>query len=246
MANYQIDENTVMYHINMKMGDVGRYVILPGDPFRTDLIASYLEDAKLVAHNRELKTWTGYLDGEKVSVTSTGMGGPSAAIAIEELTAIGADTFIRVGTAGKVCDKAQDPDLDACIVTAAVRDEGTTKQYVPVDYPAFADRHIVDALARAAKARGLNYVEGISHCKDSFYGQVAPDTMPIGKHLNERWETWKKANVMCAEMESAILFVIASIRKTRAGSIMNWKNMDETIQTAIDALRIIIKEDKEQ
>ncbi|MDR2607031.1 MAG: uridine phosphorylase, partial [Treponema sp.] len=114
------------YHIRCKEGDVGRYVFLPGDPFRTDLIASFLDDAKLVAHNREHKTWTGYLDGQKVSVTSTGMGCPSTAIALEELIKIGADTFIRIGTAGRVCDASYDETLDGVICNAAVRDEGTT------------------------------------------------------------------------------------------------------------------------
>ena len=141
-----------LYHIHCKPGDVGRYVLLPGDPFRTDLIASYFDDAKLVAHNREHKTWTGTLNGVKVSVTSTGMGCPSAAIAVEELIKCDADTFIRVGTAGRVCDKAYDETLDGVINTAAVRDEGTTIHYIPIEYPAVADRHVVDALARAATA----------------------------------------------------------------------------------------------
>ena len=156
-----------MYHIHCKEGDVGRYVLLPGDPFRTDLIATYLDDAKLVAHNRELKTWTGYLDGVKVSVTSTGMGCPSTAIAVGELIKCGADTFIRVGTAGRICDRAQDPTLDGVINTAAVRDEGTTIHYIPVEYPAVADRHGVDALAVSAKKLGYNFIEGISQTKDS-------------------------------------------------------------------------------
>ena len=107
------------YHVRVGKGDIGRYVLLPGDPFRTDLIASYFDDAKLVAHNREHKTWTGTLNGVPVSVVSTGMGCPSAAIAVEELIKCGADTFIRVGTAGRGCDKAYDETLDGVINTAA-------------------------------------------------------------------------------------------------------------------------------
>ena len=133
------------YHVRVGKGDIGRYVLLPGDPFRTDLIASYFDDAKLVAHNREHKTWTGTLNGVPVSVVSTGMGCPSTAICLEELIACGADTFIRVGTAGRVCDRAFDPTLDGVINTAAVRDEGTTKHYIPIEYPAVADRHVVAA-----------------------------------------------------------------------------------------------------
>ena len=152
------------YHVRVGKGDIGRYVLLPGDPFRTDLIASYFDDAKLVAHNREHKTWTGTLNGVPVSVVSTGMGCPSTAICLEELIACGADTFIRVGTAGRVCDRAFDPTLDGVINTAAVRDEGTTKHYIPIEYPAVADRHVVAALADSAKQqlhRGHHPVQGL-------------------------------------------------------------------------------------
>ena len=155
------------YHVRVGKGDIGRYVLLPGDPFRTDLIASYFDDAKLVAHNREHKTWTGTLNGVPVSVVSTGMGCPSTAICLEELIACGADTFIRVGTAGRVCDRAFDPTLDGVINTAAVRDEGTTKHYIPIEYPAVADRHVVAALADSAKQLGYNFIEGITQSKDS-------------------------------------------------------------------------------
>jgi len=238
-------EDGLQYHIRMKEGDVGRYVFLPGDPFRTDLIARFLDDAKLVAHNREHKTWTGYLDGVKVSVTSTGMGCPSAAICIEELIKIGADTFIRIGTAGRVAPESYDENLDGIICTAAVRDEGTTVHYIPIEYPAVADRHVVDALARAAKARGLNYLEGITQSKDSFYGQHEPDNMPAAARLHERWNAWIKGNVLCSEMESSALFVISSIRKVRAAAIMNFKNMDDTIRVACDAVRLLAREDGE-
>lgn len=238
-----LTKDGLQYHIHMKKGDVGRYVLLPGDPFRTDLIASFLDDAKLVAHNREHKTWTGYLDGIKVSVTSTGMGCPSTAICVEELIKIGADTFIRVGTSGTVKDSEDEKKYDGVIVTAAVRDEGTTRQYIPVEYPAVANRHVVAALADAAQARGKNYLEGISQTKDSFYGEVDPDCAPLGERLKERWRAWQMGNVACSEMECAALFVISSIRNCRASAIMNWGDMDETIRVACDAIRLLIKED---
>ena len=238
-------ESGKVYHVDVKPGDIGRYVFLPGDPFRTDLIASYLDDAVLVAHHREHKTWTGYLNGEKVTVTSTGMGCPSTAICVEELIACGADTFIRIGTAGTVRDPEDAKRYEGCIVTGAVRDEGTTLHYVPEGYPAVADRHVVDALAKAAAARGLKYAEGISQSKDSFYGEVDPDCSPVGEHLKERWKAWQRGNVMCSEMECAAIFVISSIRKCRASAIMNWGNMDETIKTACDAVRIMIEQDKQ-
>jgi len=243
---YMEGDNPVMYHIHCRKGDVGEYVFLPGDPFRTDLIASYLDDAKLVAHNREHKTWTGYLDGVKVSVTSTGMGCPSTAIAVEELIRCGAKTFIRIGTAGTVRDPKDAENYDCCIVTGAVRDEGTTIHYVPMEYPAMADRHVVDALARACEARGLKALEGVTQSKDSFYGEVEPQTSPNEKRLRERWAAWQKIGVCCSEMECAAIFVVCACRGARASAIMNWKNMDQTIQAACDAVRLMIKETNKQ
>lgn len=236
-------EDGRQYHIQVAPGKVGRYVFLPGDPFRTDLIAGFLDNPVLVAHNREHKTWTGTLDGVKVSVTSTGMGCPSTAIAVEELIKVGADTFIRIGTAGTVKDPEDQNIYDGVIVNGAVRDEGTTLHYVPEGYPAVADRHVVAALAKAAKARGGNYLEGISQSKDSFYGEIDPDCSPVGERLKKRWQAWQRGNVACSEMECAALFVISTIRGARASAIMNWGDMNETIRTACDAVRLLIKED---
>jgi uridine phosphorylase len=231
------------YHISCSRGDVGRYVLLPGDPFRTDRIAECFDSPALVAHNREHKTWTGKLNGVPVSVCSTGMGCPSTAIALEELIHCGADTFIRIGTAGHVCDESWDEAIDGIIVTASVRDEGTTAHYIPVEYPAVADRHITAALADAAREQGLNYREGIAQCKDSFYGQHDPDSMPNAARLKERWEAWRRGNVMCSEMETAALFVISSIRGCRAGAVMSFRNMAQTIDLACAALKKLISRD---
>lgn len=232
------------YHIACSKGDVGRYVLLPGDPFRTDLIARYLDDAKLVAHNREHKTWTGTLLGERVSVTSTGMGGPSAAIAVEELIHCGADTFIRIGTAGTVSEVSMQEGVDGVVISGAVRDEGTTVHYIPLEYPAMADRHVVAALAGAAQKANLNYLEGIAHCKDSFYGQHDPDSMPSASRLKERWEAWKRGNVHCSEMETAALFIVSQVRGCRAGAVMSFSSMQGTIQIACDALKELIEQDR--
>lgn len=240
-----LDDAGRQYHIKCKKGDVGRYVLLPGDPFRTDIIARHLDNPQLVAHNREHKVWTGTLLGEKVTVASTGMGCPSTAIAVEELIHCGAECIIRVGTCGKVCDASFDESLSGVVITGAVRDEGTTIHYVPIEYPAIANRHVVDALSRAAKARGFNFAEGIAQCKDSFYGQHDPDSMPVSARLHERWEAWRKAGVMASEMETAALFVIASIRGVRAGAVMAYFAMnDETIEMACDAVRILIEQDR--
>lgn len=235
------------YHTKLNKGDVGRYVLLPGDPFRTDKIAAFLEEPKLIAHNREHKTWTGYLDGEKVSVVSTGMGCPSTAIAVEELIKVGADTLIRVGTAGRVCEKSRDPELEGVIFNSAVRDEGTSVQYIPLNYPAVADREVTNALVSAAHKLELNFAEGIGHSKDSFFGEVDPEGTPAGEFLQMRWRAWQKGNVMASDMESSVLFVIASIKGVRAGSVMSFINKDinNTISVACEAVRSMIRQERE-
>lgn len=233
------------YHICCGKGDIGKYVLLPGDPFRTDIIAGHLDNPRLIAHNREHKTWTGTLNGEKVTVTSTGMGCPSTAIALEELIHCGADTFIRVGTCGRVCPESYEESLEGVIITGAVRDEGTTVHYVPIEYPAIADRHVTDALARACETKGYNFAEGIAQSKDSFYGQHDPDSMPNSGRLHQRWEAWEKSRVMASEMETAALFVVSAIRGARAGAIMAYGSMnDHTIELACDAIKILIDRDK--
>jgi uridine phosphorylase len=191
---------------------------LPGDPFRTDLIATYFDDAKLIAHNREHKTWTGYLNGEKVSVTSTGMGCPSTAIALEELIKCGADTFIRVGTAGRVCDESYDESLDGVINNAAVRDEGTTIHYIPIEYPAVADITVTNALIKAAGASSARYHTGVVQSKDSFYSQHSPETKPVSAELLAKWEAWKRMGCLASEMESAALFIVGQYRRVRVGA----------------------------
>lgn len=240
-------------HAKIQKGDIGRYVLLPGDPFRTDLIASYLDDAKLIAHNRELKTWTGYLDGEKVSVTSTGMGCPSTAIALEELIACGADTFIRVGTAGCMNESKRNENTLGGIITASVRDEGTSRQYVPVEYPAAADIDVVLALKKAAEELNYDFPSGISYCKDSLYTLIEPENSPMGEMFKERYRIFEKANVLLTEMESSIIFILSSIRGTRAGGIAGFSDskdvddvIDKTIKTAVQAIRILIDEDKKE
>jgi len=240
-----LNSENKQYHICCKKGDIGRYVLLPGDPFRTDIIAKHFDHPLLVAHNREHKTWTGTLNGEKVSVTSTGMGGPSAAIAVEELIHCGAEYFIRVGTCGRVCPESYDESLEGVIITGAVRDEGTTVHYVPIEYPAIADRHITDALARACKNKGYRFAEGIAQSKDAFYGQHDPDSMPNSDRLHSRWKAWEKSGVMASEMETAALFVVSSIRGVKAGAIMAYGSMnDHTIELACDAVRILMEEEK--
>ncbi|NLJ57452.1 MAG: uridine phosphorylase [Tissierellia bacterium] len=247
------------YHIDMKEGDVGKYVILPGDPKRCEKIAQHFDKPVLVADNREYVTYTGYLEGEKVSVTSTGIGGASAAIAIEELVNIGADTFIRVGTSGGMDVNVMGGDL--VIATGAIRMEGTTKEYAPIEFPAVADFNVTNALVKAANNLNKRHHVGVVQCKDSFYGQHSPERKPVGYELLNKWDAWMKMGTLASEMESAALFIVSAYRKVRAGAIFNVianqerrklglddpqeHDTEAAIVTAIEALRILIKEDNQ-
>lgn len=210
-------ENGIQYHLGIKEGDVGKYVILPGDPKRCAKIAAYFDSAKLISDQREFVTYTGYLDGIKVSVTSTGIGGPSASIAIQELVRCGADTFIRVGTCGGMQPEVKSGEL--VIATGAIRMEGTSREYAPIEFPAVADYKIIQALEHAAKQLGSPYHVGIVQCKDSFYGQHEPELMPVSYELTNKWEAWKKLGCLASEMESAALFVVASYLGVKIGSV---------------------------
>ena len=246
-----------LYHIQTAPGEVGRYVILPGDPKRCVKIAEYLDNPVLIADNREYVTYTGTLDGVKVSVTSTGIGGPSAAIAMEELKRCGADTFLRVGTSGGM-------QLDVCggdlvIATGAIRAEGTSKEYAPIEYPAVADYEIVTAMKEAADRMGFRSHLGVVQCKDSFYGQHEPEVKPVGYELLNKWDAWVKCGCLASEMESAALFIVGSCLRVRVGSVMlvianqerakaglaNEQVHDTSmaIRTAVEAIRILIRKD---
>ncbi len=254
--NYSEDASK-QYHIQAGQGDVGKYVILPGDPKRCAKIAAYFDDAVLMADSREYVTYTGYLDGVKVSVTSTGIGGPSASIAMEELVNAGADTFIRVGTCGGMQLDVKSGDL--VIATGAIRMEGTSREYAPIEFPAVADIGIVNALIASAKEMEKDYHAGVVQCKDSFYGQHSPETKPVSYELLNKWEAWKRLGCLASEMESAALFVAASALHVRVGSVFlvvaNQErekeglenpvvhDTDMAIRTAVAALRKLIKED---
>jgi len=206
------------YHIGLTKEQVGGYVIMPGDPGRVPKIAAYLDKAEFMAQNREYTTYTGYLSGEKVSVTSTGIGGPSAAIAIEELVKCGAHTFIRVGTSGGM--KLDVVGGDLVIATAAIRGDGTSHEYLTPDYPAVADFTVVDALRGAAVKNGLRHHIGVVQTKDSFYGETDPDSMPIADYLNGRWAAYLKAGCLASEMEAAALFAVGLTRNVRVGCVL--------------------------
>lgn len=243
--------NGLEYHIQCGAGDVGEICILPGDPARCDLIARYFDDPKLIGQNREYRVITGFVGSRKVTAISTGIGGPSAVIAMEELAELGAHTFIRVGTCGGIHTAVQPGD--AVIATAAVRQEGTSREYAPIEYPAAADFSVTLALKNAADALGIRNHVGVVQCKDSFYGQHRPEVMPVAAALREKWEAWKRLGVLCSEMESAALFTAAAHLGVRCGTVLhvfwnqeraalgiredNSPDTDTAIRIAIEAIR---------
>ena len=259
MKNYSEDVNR-QYHIQVAKGEVGRYVILPGDPKRCVKIAQYFDNPVLIADNREYITYTGTLDGVKVSVTSTGIGGPSASIAMEELYRCGADTFVRIGTCGGMQTEIKSGDI--VIATAAVRMEGTSREYAPIEYPAVANLDVTNALVEAAKEKGFVYHTGVVQSKDSFYGHHEPEAMPAGYALINKWEAWKRMGCLASEMESAALFIVAGKLRVRMGSCLlvlaNQEreklglenpvvhDTDMAIRVAVEAIRRMIKEDQVQ
>ena len=258
VKNYSEDPSR-QYHIQVAKGEVGRYVIMPGDPKRCAKIAEYFDDPVLIADNREFITYTGTLDGVKVSVTSTGIGGPSASIAMEELYRCGADTFVRIGTCGGMQTEVKSGDV--VIATGAIRMEGTSKEYAPIEYPAVADLDVTNALVAAAKEKNFTHHTGVVQCKDAFYGQHEPEKMPVGYELINKWEAWKMLGCLASEMESAAMFIAASKLRARAGScflvVANQEreklglenpvvhDTDMAIQVAVGALRNLIKADQE-
>ena len=251
-------ERQRQFHIDCVQGDVGRYCILPGDPGRCESIARYFEDAVHVRTNREYTTYTGKLLGETVSVVSTGIGGPSAAIAMEELCNLGAHTFVRVGTCGGIDLSVQSGDV--VVATGAVRMEGTSREYAPIEYPAVPDFAVTCALTQACRSLGKRWHTGVVQCKDSFYGQHAPQRMPVSFDLEQKWEAWKRLGVLASEMESAALFTVAAARRVRCGSVFHviWNQEREAagldqaeshdtsaaIQVGVEALKLLIRQDR--
>jgi uridine phosphorylase len=251
------------FHICVNSEQVGKYVIMPGDPARVPLIASFLENAEHIATNREFNIYNGYLNNEKISVVSTGIGGPSAAIAMEELVKCGCHTFIRVGTSGGIAPKVIGGDL--VLAMAAIRNDGTSKEYLPSDYPAVANFDVLTALEQSAKrlsqnVDGKRFHIGVVQSKDSFYGETNPETMPISEFLVDRWSAYVRLGCLASEMETATLFSVGLTRGVRVGAVLTaiWNierpklglsnpivnNSERAIQCAIDALSILIEQDR--
>lgn len=245
------------YHTGVGPGDIGEYVILPGDPKRCAKIAAHFDNPVLVADSREYVTYTGTLDGVKVSVTSTGIGGPSAAIAIDELAKCGAHTFIRVGTCGGMQEEVMGGDI--VIATGAVRMDGTSREFAPIEYPAVADFNVTNALVSAAGKIGVRNHVGVVQCKDSFFGQHEPGIMPVSYELENKWQAWIRMGCLASEMESAALFIAGSFLKVRVGScflvVANQERAKKglpnkqahdtelAISVAVEAIRELIKKE---
>ena len=253
-----MQELAKQFHIACAQGDIGRYCILPGDPGRVPAIAALFDDAKQIAYNREFNVWTGTLLGEKVTACSTGIVGPSASIAMEELHKCGADTFIRTGTCGGIDLNVQSGDV--VVATGAIRYEHTSREYAPIEFPAVADFQVTNALVEATKKLGFPLHTGIVQCKDSFYGQHDPAASPVYYELQQKWESWKRLGVKASEMESAALFVVAAALGCRCGSCFHvvWNQEREaagldqkmsedtssSVKVSVEALKLLIEADR--
>lgn len=241
------------YHIRLEPGQVGGFVLLPGDRERVERIAKHLHGARVVAENREYRTMTGDLNGTKVSVVSSGMGSPAVAIGVEELRTLGVHTIIRIGTTGAV---APGPRLgDSIIALGAVRTEGTSRAYVDVEYPAVADLDVVQALRQAAFDAGTPHHIGIVESSDAYYADAW-----LGEQAAPRAERMRKAGILAIEMEASALFVVGRLRGIRTGCILTLREemlpdgrrkqggpefergLDRSIVAALDAVRLLARE----
>ena len=246
-----------LYHINLSKSDIqgAKYAILPGDPDRVPKIAAFFDNPQKIGQKREYNSYIGELNGEKVLCVSTGIGGPSAAICIEELYQLGVTNFIRVGTSGGMQMNVKAGDI--IVVNGAIRMEGTSKEYLPIEFPAVPDLDITCALRDAAKKLGYDYHVGVVQCKDSFYGQHAPQRMPVSYELENKWQAWIRGGCLASEMESAALFTVCSTLGAKAGAVMLcvWNqerakagldrdeehDTEKAIKTAIEAIKILIE-----
>ena len=253
------DNKQKQYHIGASFGDIGEYCIITGDPARCEQIAAHLDNSSHFGMNREFNIYNGYLLGRKISVCSTGIGGPSTAIAVEELAACGARTVIRIGTCGGI-----DLDVlsgDVVIASGAVRQDGTSREYAPIEFPAVADTDILFSLVESAKKSGVRYHAGVVQSKDSFYGQHAPSRMPTEGELKAKWEAWKRLGVLASEMETSTLFTVGATLGLRCGAVFiclwnqerrlagldtdaDTADVDIAIKVAIEAIKKLIADDE--
>lgn len=247
----------MMLHTNLTKGEVGKYAFLPGSPQRVERIAKYLDNPQFLKVNREYETWVGYLEGEMVLVTSTGVGGPSTAIALEELVELGADTFIRIGSCATTSEKCGRGDV--IIPSACVRMEGTALHYGPVEFPAVPDIEVLDELRNAANKLEYKNVVGTMISRDGFYTQYDEFEKPSKYYIKPQWEAYKKLGAIATEMEAATLFVASASLGVRSGGVMvcatDYQKVNKTypmdyearaIEVGVEAMRQLIIKDKKK
>lgn len=247
-------------HLGVTADQIGKYVFLPGSVERASLIAEHFDNPVKIAHNREFLTYTGTLEGVPVTVTSTGIGGPSAGIAIEELYSCGAHTMMRVGSAASTSSKVRLGDV--VIPNGAVRMEGTGDHYLPFEFPAVPDYEMLKALEAAAVKLGYPYNISVTITKDSFYTEASPETKPVYEELKYRWNSYLAGGATNTSMECAVLFLIGACLRIRTASVMisatnfgeysndaadypaGWEQ--RAIAVGIEAMRMMIRRDREQ
>ena len=204
----ELKGNEVLKHIRCKKGDVAPFIITPGDPGRVKRIAERMDKAELIAENREYTVYTGDYSGVPITVCSSGIGGPAASIAFEELIMLGAKVLIRVGSAGgRQSDIAIGTPV---VITSSFRGEGTSKAYLPVEFPAVADLDVSNALIAVLKEEKVHFRSGTGYCRDAYYEQ--------DKALNI---LLTEAGVVAAEQETAVLFIVGSKRGVKTGAIVS-------------------------
>ncbi len=212
---------SLQYHLKIQEGDVAPYVLLPGDPKRVPIVASFWDEAHLVADNREHVTYTGVYKGVPISCTSTGMGCPSTAIAMEELARCGVKNFIRIGTCGTFQDYVKKGDIQ--IFDSACRYDGTSYHYAPGPFPAVADHEVIEACIAAAKGMNKPYHVGTTRTQDTFYANYPDPGSSFNGFWQSRWKEFypdlKRLNVMGGEMETSIVLVLTRIWGLRGGAM---------------------------
>lgn len=213
-----LTDNGTLYHIGIRPSEGAEAAIICGDPGRVEPIARLMDDAAFLASKREYTSFSARLNGQRILVMSHGIGGPSTAICIEELHMAGVKTIIRVGTCGGMNRNVKAGDL--VVASAAIRAEGTSREYMPIEYPAASNFDVTAALKNAAQQTERTCHVGVVHCKDSFYGQHSPGRMPAAEELQYKWNAWIRSGCLASEMETAALFCVSASLNIRAGGIL--------------------------
>lgn len=249
------------YHVRVAPGELGHYVLMAGDPGRIPGIARRFAEAREVTAHRGYVAYAGCLEGVRVGAVAHGIGGPSLAIVAEELVRAGVRVLIRLGTCGGISPEVAPGDL--VVVRATVRHEGLSSAYLPPEFPLLTDPGVAWTLTRTCRELGKRFHVGVVESKDSFYGEVHPDSMPVRNRLLERWAIMREVGVLASEMECAALFAVATVRRVRAGALLKvvttlgdhpgspsaphaiaWRGeAEDLVEAGVEALRRLIRED---